>query len=198
MSSTRHLDRAEVRVAVLDCGVLAVACLVTYLVATTVLSHLYLLSRTDSVLGGLWAVIATVFVSRDSYQHSVGAAVSRMSGTLVSFVFCLIYLSMLPFHVWALPVLIGASALAITLLGRPGDAGTAAITTAVVLIVAYVSPRDAWEQPILRFFDTLIGVAIGVAAAWLALRVLRPRIASAARPGYPESAGGPGGSERQA
>ena len=183
MTSTRYLDRAQVRVAVVDCGVLAIACLVTYLVATTVLSHLYFLSRTDSMLGGLWAVIATVFVSRDSYQHSMGAALSRMSGTLVSFLFCLIYLSMLPFHVWALPVLIGLSALAVTLLGRPGDAATAAITTAVVLIVADVSPRDAWEQPILRFFDTLIGVAIGVAAAWLTLRVLHPRITSAPRPG---------------
>lgn len=176
----------------LDCGVLAIACLVTYLVATTVLSHLYFLSRTDSVLGGLWAVIATVFVSRDSYRHSLGAAVSRMSGTLISFLFCLIYLSMLPFHVWALPVLVGLSALTVTLLGRPGDAGTAAITTAVVLIVADVSPRDAWEQPILRFFDTLIGVVIGVAAAWLALRVLRPRIAPGRRQGSA------GGSERQA
>jgi uncharacterized membrane protein YccC len=192
MTSARHLGRAEVRLAVLDCGVLAIACLITYLIATTVLSQLYFLSRADSVLGGLWAVIATVFVSRDSYQHSVGAAVSRMSGTLVSFVFCLIYLSMLPFHVWALPVLIGASALAVTLLGRAGDAATAAITTAVVLVVAEVSPRDAWEQPVLRFFDTLIGVAIGVAAAWITLRVLHPRIGPAARPGSP------GGSERQA
>ena len=34
MTSTSHLDRAEVRVAVLDCGVLAIACLVTYLVST--------------------------------------------------------------------------------------------------------------------------------------------------------------------
>jgi hypothetical protein len=70
MSSTQHFDRAGVRLAVVDCGVLAIACLVTYLAATTVLSHLYFLSHADSVLGGLWAVIATVFVSRDSYQHS--------------------------------------------------------------------------------------------------------------------------------
>jgi uncharacterized membrane protein YccC len=186
MSPARHLSRAEVRVAVADCIMLAVACLVTYLVATNVLSHLYFLSRADSLLGGLWAVIAAVFVSRDSYQHSLAAAVSRMAGTLVSFVLCLIYLSFLPFHAWALAVLIGASALLVTLLGRPGDAATAAITTAVVLIVAAVSPRDAWEQPILRFFDTLIGVVIGVAAAWVGLRVIRPRIEAARRPGQPE------------
>jgi uncharacterized membrane protein YccC len=193
MSPARHLSRAEVRDAVVDCTVLAVACLVTYLVATSVLSHLYFVSRADSLLGGLWAVIATVFVSRDSYQHSLAAAMSRMSGTLVSFVLCLIYLSFLPFHVWALALLIGASALVVTLLGRPGDASIAAITTAVILIVVAVSPRDAWEQPILRFFDTLIGVVIGVAAAWVVLRVIRPRIGQARRPGQ-----GAGHTERQA
>jgi uncharacterized membrane protein YccC len=193
MSPARHLSRAEVRLAVLDCTVLAVACLVTYLVATSVLSHLYFLSKADSMLGGLWAVIAAVFVSRDSYQHSLAAAVSRMAGTLVSFLLCLIYLSFLPFHVWALAVLIGVSALLVTLLGRPGDASTAAITTAVVLIVAAVSPRDAWEQPILRFFDTLIGVAIGVGAAWVGLRVIRPRLEAARPPGQTA-----GQTERQA
>lgn len=73
-------------------------------------------------------------------------------------------------------LLIGVSALAVMLLGRPGDAVTAAITTAVVMVVAAVTPRDAWEQPILRFADTLIGVAVGIVAAWIGLRLLRPRI----------------------
>jgi len=59
------------------------------------------------------------------------------------------------------------------LIGRPGDAVTAAITTAVVMIVAAVSPHHAWQQPILRFADTAIGVAVGVAAAWVGIRVIR-------------------------
>jgi hypothetical protein len=64
-----------------------------------------------------------------------------MAATLVSFVLCLIYLAFLPFHAWALAVLVGASALAVMLLGRPGDAVTAGITTAVIMVVAAVSPR---------------------------------------------------------
>ena len=92
-------------------------------------------------------------------------------------------------HPWALAVLIGASALAATLIGRPGDAVTAAITTTVVLVVAAVSPQHAWQQPILRFADTVIGVAVGVAAAWAGLRVTRPvrPPRSADRAGYPGS-----------
>ena len=121
-------------------------------------------------------MIATVFVFRDSYEHSMSAAVSRIMATVVSFALCLIYLAFLPFHPWALAVLIGVSALAVSLIGRPGDAITAAITTAVVLVIAAVSPQHAWQQPILRLADTVIGVAVGIAAAWLALRVTGPRV----------------------
>jgi uncharacterized membrane protein YccC len=99
-----------------------------------------------------------------------------MAATAVSFVICLIYLLFLPFHSWALAVLIGVSALVVTLAGRPQDAVTAAITTAVVLVVAAVSPHHAWQQPILRFVDTVIGVGVGIGAAWIELRLIRPRI----------------------
>jgi uncharacterized membrane protein YccC len=181
MSRGRHLSRGEIRDAAVDCGVLAAACLITYWLATRMLAHAYLLSRDDELVGGLWAVIATIFVLRDSYQRSMTAAVTRMAATTVSFVLCLIYLVFLPFNVWAMAALIGLSALAVTLIGRPGDAITAAITTAVIMGVAALSPHDAWRQPILRFADTVIGVAVGVAAAWLSLRMLRPGTRPSAR-----------------
>jgi uncharacterized membrane protein YccC len=167
---------AKVGAAVLDATVLGIACLITYLLVTRALSRVYFISKDDDLLGGMWAVVATIFVVRESYRQSVAAATSRMAATLVSFLICLIYLVFLPFHVWALPVLIGASALIVTLIGRPEDAVTAAITTTVVLVVAAVTPQHAWQQPILRFADTVIGVAVGIAAVWISLRVIRPRI----------------------
>jgi uncharacterized membrane protein YccC len=180
VSQDRHGLRlatwAQARIAILECCVLAVACMVTYWLTTSLLTRVYSISHADDLLGGLWAVVATIFVCRDSYQQSLAAAVSRMAATAVSFVVCLIYLIFLPVSAWSVALLIGVSALAVMLIGRPGDAVTAAITTAVVMIVAAVTPRDAWEQPILRFVDTLIGVAVGVAAAWIGLRLLRPRV----------------------
>jgi fusaric acid resistance family protein len=193
MAQERHLNRAEVCVAILDCGVLAIACLVTYGLAVYVLPRIHPMSGTDDMLGGLWAVISTVFVCRFSSDKSTTAAVSRVAATLVSFVLCVIYLIFLPFHVWALAVLIGASALVATLIGRPGDAITAGITTAVVMVVAGVSPHDAWQQPILRLADTVIGVAVGVAAAWTGLRVTRRVTRMARQPGgKPADPAGPG------
>ena len=103
---------------------------------------------------------------------------SRLEATLVSFALCLIYLIFLPFQPWALAVLIGASTLTVTLLGRPEEVITAGISTAVVMVSAALSPQDAWRLPFLRLADTIIGVAVGIAAAWAGLHVLRPRLKS--------------------
>jgi uncharacterized membrane protein YccC len=59
------------------------------------------------------------------------------------------------------------------LLGRPGDAVTAGITTAVIMVVAAVSPQHAWQDPILRLVDTVVGVAVGVVAAWTGIQLKR-------------------------
>jgi len=182
MSQWHRLSGAEVRVAVLDCGVLSVACLLAYSSVTYLSSHAYSLSKADDLIGGLWAVIATVFVFRDSYQHSVRASVTRTQATLVAFALCLIYLIFLPFHPWALAVLTGVSVLAVTLIGRPEDAVTAGITSAVVMVSAATSPQNAWQLPFLRLADTIIGVVIGLAAAWVTVRVLRPRLGNPAGP----------------
>jgi hypothetical protein len=39
---------------------------------------------------------------------------------------------------------------------RPGDAITAGITTAIVMVVAAASPHDAWQQPILRLAEQFV------------------------------------------
>ena len=168
----------EAREDLIKATVLAVAAIGAYLLATGVLSRVYSTSRADDLIGGLWTLISAVFVFRDSHEHSVAAAISRVSATAVSFVLCLIYLVFLPFSAWGLAILVGASALAVTLIGRPGDATTAAIPTAVVMVSAGISPGHAWRQPILRLADTVVGVLIGVAAAWLA-QWLAQRLAGA-------------------
>jgi hypothetical protein len=92
--------------------------------------------------------------ARTSGRHSWPQAGPDVVECVVLAVACLItywltasLLSHVPFHAWALAVLVGASALAVMLLGRPGDAVTAGITTAVIMVVAAVSPQHAWQQP---------------------------------------------------
>jgi hypothetical protein len=50
--------------------ILAFACLLSYWLITTVLTREYSVSRDDDLLGGMWSVVATIFIYRSSYKKS--------------------------------------------------------------------------------------------------------------------------------
>ena len=154
--------------------VLAAACLAAYELTTHLLSGVHSVARSDDAISGLWAVIATVVVYRDRSAGSVATAISRVAATGVRLVICLAYLLIAPSHPWAWALLIALGATLTAGLGRPDLANITAITTAVVMVIAELEPRNAWQQPILRFVATLIGVVVGVAAAGFAPRAITP------------------------
>ena len=160
---------------------LAACCLLSYKLITRLLIVSGLVSRDDELLGGMWAVIATIFVLRRSYEESVNTALLRASATLLSFALCLVYLLLFPFRIWGLVALIATGAIVLDLIGRSEDVITASITTTVVMVVAAISPEHAWKQPILRLVDTIVGVAVGIAGAWIGPKLVNciPNRASA-------------------
>ena len=172
--------------AVGDSLMLGASCLISFLLITHTLGRTYLLSRDDELLGGMWAVAATIFVYRGSSQQSMRAALSRLAATCTSFVLCLLYLLIFPFSPWGLAALIAIGAALMSLLGRSEDIITTGITTAVVMVVAQISPQHAWKDPILRLIDTIVGIVVGIAAAWVGLRVAGWRamntVSNAAKP----------------
>lgn len=152
---------------------MALSCLVSFWIDTAAGARLPFVNQSTVLLGGMWAVIATVFVFRYSFGQSLAAALSRMLATTVSLVLCLLYLLVLPFSPVGMACLIAAGAIIMAVTGRREDTITAGITTAVVMVVSALDPRNAWLQPILRFADTVVGVAVGVTAAWIGATVVR-------------------------
>ena len=145
---------------------MAIACLITYWIMTHTLSRF--VDGSSDFLGGMWAVVATVFVFRETRVRSLSAGIARLIATCVSFALCLLYLSFFPFTPVGMAALIAIGALVMALLGRREDIVTVGITTAVVMVVAAMSPVDAWQQPLLRLVDTIVGIAVGVACKWAA------------------------------
>jgi len=174
---------------VLRAVALAISCVITFWLTTNLLASLYSVSREDDLLGGMWAVIATIFVYRENLAESMGAALSRMVATLVSFALCFVYLIFFPFSVWGMAALIGISAVAVTMMGRPNDTMTAAITTTVVLVAAAIGPHDAWRLPLLRLLDTAVGVAVGLAVARISGLSVHHKSTSSFGPGATKKAG---------
>lgn len=145
---------------------MAVACAISYWIITQAL--VLIVNRDSDLLGGMWAAVATVFVFRTTREDSWSAGVARLIATSVSFALCLLYLWFLPFTVVGMAALIGIGALTMILLDRRDDIITTGITTVVVMVVAAISPLDAWHQPLLRLVDTVVGIGVGVAFKWAA------------------------------
>ena len=144
---------------------MSIACAISYWIITYGLAPF--VDRASDLLGGMWAAVATVFVFRDTRANSVSAGFSRLIATCVSFALCLLYLLLFPFQAVGMAALIGVGTVVMMLLGRREDIVTTGITTAVVMVVAAMSPHDAWQQPLLRLVDTVVGIAVGIVCIWI-------------------------------
>jgi uncharacterized membrane protein YccC len=160
--TTTKLTSWEIFYAV-DTGI---ACAVSYAIITQLLVRF--VDEPTKLLGGMWAVVATVFVFPETRASSLSAGLARFAATCVSFGLCLVYLLLFPVTGPGVAIMISLGTIAMMFLGRKDDVVTTGITTAVVLVVAAVSPQDAWQQPILRLPDTVVGIAVGVACKWCA------------------------------
>jgi hypothetical protein len=98
---------------------MAIACTITCAIITHVLAPF--IDKSDDLLGGMWAVVATVFVFRDTRVHSFSAGVARLAATTLSIVLCLLYLLIFPFSGLDMAAVIGLGTFVIMLLGRPDD-----------------------------------------------------------------------------
>jgi len=145
---------------------MAIACVISYSVVTFILSPL--LAPRDSLLGGMWAAIATVFVFRITRADSLSAGMQRLIATSLSCALCLVYLMIWPFHPTGLAALLALGTLIMICLGRRDDIVLTAITTTVVMVGTTTSPQHVWHEPLLRFADTVAGVAVGILCKWVA------------------------------
>ena len=113
---------------------MTIACAISYWIITYLLAPF--VDKASDFLGGMWSVVATVFVFRDSRANAMSAGLERLIATCVSFALCLLYLLLFPFQPVGMAALIGVGTVVMMLLGRREDIVTTGITTAVVMVVA--------------------------------------------------------------
>ena len=145
---------------------MAIACGISYAVMTQGLAPF--VDEKTTLLGGMWATVATVFVFRESRLISWSAGIARFLATCVSFALCLAYFLLFPFTTVGLAAILGLGTIVLMLLGREQDIVTTGITTAVVMVAAGMNPHAAWEQPIFRLIETIVGITVGVTFKWIA------------------------------
>ena len=146
---------------------MAIACLITYGIMVAIHSR-FALGASSDVVGTLWAIVSTVYVFRDTRANSLSASIGRIIATVISFVLCLVYLLLFPFTPIGLVAVLACGTLVMMVLGRRDEIGLTGVTTAVVMLVAAVDTQAAWQQPLLRLMDTMIGIAVGISCKWIA------------------------------
>jgi uncharacterized membrane protein YccC len=139
---------------------MALACLISFWIMTRLLNMA--VARDDDLLGGMWAAVATAFVFRDMSRASFSAGAARLIATSLSFVLCLVYLSLARPSAAGMALLLAAGTVVLILFDRRDEIITTAITTIVVMAVAILNPADALSQPLLRLMDTVVGISVGV------------------------------------
>jgi hypothetical protein len=143
---------------------MGLACLITYWIITSYSPGLS--TRLPTSWEGCGLSLPS-FSSSETPVPALSSGIARLIATCVSFGLCLPYLLLFPFTPVGLAILLGIGTLAMALLDRRGDIVTTGITTAVVMVVAAMSPNEAWQQPLLRLFDAVVGIALGVICKWI-------------------------------
>src|SRR6266436_934264 len=82
---------------------MTIACAISYWITTSGL--IAFVGKSSDFLGGMWAVVATVFVFRDTRINSLSAGLARFIATWFGFALCLFYLLLFPFRVLGRAVL---------------------------------------------------------------------------------------------
>ncbi|MGN6408675.1 MAG: FUSC family protein [Curtobacterium sp.] len=135
----------------------------------------------DAELAGMWSVVGAVFVFSDSVRSSRHSFVSRMIATLISSTLCLLYLLVFPVTPWGIAGVVGLGAVVLSAVHLQAETVTTSITTAVVLVVADLdAPGAGWQDPLVRVAATVVGGAVGLAAAWCVARLV-PVVPASAR-----------------
>lgn len=161
---------------------LALACLISYWVMIRLLNPF--VARDDDLLGGMWAAIAAVFVFRDTGRATISASIARLIATAVSCGTCLVLLLLVRPTAIGMALILTVGTLLLTAMNLREAVVTMAITTIVVMVVAILGPESGRTQPLLRFIDTVVGIAVGVACRWIA-SLMHPRRAASSSSAMP-------------
>lgn len=140
--------------------------LLAYLTGVYVTGPLHEASRW---LGAMLACTSVVVVLQSqSYRESLHAGWMRVLGTLLGALIAYIYLSIWPFSIAGMLVSVFVLEMLCMLLGIYKNDRIATITLLIILLVSQMTPHiSPAENCLLRFFESVVGVGVGIALVWL-------------------------------
>lgn len=140
--------------------------LLAYLLGVYVTGSLHEASRW---MGAMLACTSVVVVLQSgSYRDSLRAGWVRVLGTFLGALVAYAYLSMWPFSIVGMLLSVFVLEMLSMLLGIYKNDRISTITLLIILLISQMTPHIApLENCLLRFFESAVGVGIGVGLVWL-------------------------------
>jgi len=132
------------------------------------LSYIIPESPDTRMIGAMWAMISAIVVTQDTHHATISTAWLRVLGSLVGAIFSALYLTIFPFSIAGMAVLIGIVVFTCVLLRMPGHLRLAALTAGIVMVVSFQNPSiPPFVNAATRFLEVIVGSAVAIAVAWV-------------------------------
>ena len=154
-------SRVQPFVLTIDC----IGILLAYLAGMHITGSFHSASRW---MGAMLACTSVVVVlQKTTSKESFQVGWTRVFGTFVGALVAYIYLRLLPFTVFGLLITVFVLEMIFMLLNIYNNGHIATITLLIIMLVSQMSPNvDPAMNCMLRFFESAVGVAVGVGLLW--------------------------------
>lgn len=143
----------------------SIAVLVSYLIGFYITGNFQDESR---YFGAMLAAIASVVALQADVKTSIKQGWRRVLGTFIGAVIACIYLLIFPFSVFGLIVSVFVLEIVCMTMNIPDNGKMATIALIVIMLISQRNPEiPPIINSLLRFLETAVGAAIGIAMAWL-------------------------------
>lgn len=147
----------------------SIAVLLSFVLGSLLTKHIH---ETSRLLGAMLAAISSLVVLQSDIKTSVKQGWLRILGTFIGVFIAYIYLIIFPFSVMGMTIAVFLLSLLCMWVGIPDDGRIATMTLVMIMIISKTSPDlPPLTNGLLRFGEATIGSLIGIAFAWILVKI---------------------------
>jgi len=122
--------------------------------------------RPDTLVSGLWCVLAAIVVMQAHLEGTYKAAWARFLGVLIGSIAGAFFMTYLGDDPLSLGISVFLTIVICALINIKDSFRIASMSTAVIIIMGSIHPTDPWMFSLFRFLDSCIGIMISIFIAY--------------------------------
>ena len=122
--------------------------------------------RPDSLVSGLWCVLAAIVVMQAHLEGTYKAAWIRFLGVLIGSIAGAVFITYIGDDPLSLGISVFLTIVICSLINIKDSFRIASMSTAVIIIIGSTNPSNPWMFSLFRFLDSCIGIIVALLVAY--------------------------------